>query len=87
MLSQIDGQKKTRNLQVKVTPNQFERIKNNAQAKGFVTVAQFLRYLALDKDMQFEKKFNELYDKIIDKEITLNALKKKIGNKKDDYLI
>jgi len=56
---------KNRCLRVKVTTNQHERIKVNAQAKGFKTISDYIRSLALDKDMAFDHKFNELYDKIV----------------------
>ena len=49
----------------RVTKNQFERIKINAQAKGFKTISEYLRSLALERDLIFDKKFEELYNKII----------------------
>lgn len=72
--------KKTMNIQVRVTRDQYGRIKNNAEAKGYTTVAQFMRYLALDKDMLFERKFNELYNQLM----RTNNNKK---GKKKKYLI
>jgi len=60
----------------RVTKNQHERIKINAQAKGFKSVSDYLRTLALEKDLIFEKKFNELYDKVINGKID-----KKYNNK------
>ena len=50
---------------VRVTEDQHERIKNNAFAKGFKTVAGYVRALTLEKDMIFEQKFNEIYDRLI----------------------
>ena len=50
---------------VRVTANQFERIRNNAHAKGFKTISAYVRSLTLRSDLIFEKKFNELYAKIV----------------------
>ena len=56
---------KTRFIQVRVTRSQYERIKNNAEANGFVTISAYIRALALDKDLAFQKKFNEMYTTIM----------------------
>ena len=50
---------------IRVTKNQFERIKINTQAKGFKTISGYIRSLALDKDMVFEKKFDQIYRTIV----------------------
>ena len=49
----------------RVTKNQFERIKINAQAKGFKSISDYLRALALEKDIVFEKKFDDIYNMIV----------------------
>jgi hypothetical protein len=58
---------KTRMILFRVTPTQYERILNNASAKGHKTMAGYLRYLALNKDMVFEKRFNEMYNVVVRK--------------------
>jgi len=58
---------KTRFIQIRVTKNQYERINNNARAKGFLTVSAYIRDLALGKDAAFERKVNELYEEIVGK--------------------
>jgi len=50
---------------VRITKNQHERIKINAEAKGFKTISGYIRSLALEKDIVFEKRFDELYEKIV----------------------
>ena len=50
---------------MRLTGNQHERIKVNAQAKGYKTISDYIRSLALDKDVAFDQKFNKLYDKIV----------------------
>ena len=52
----------------RVTKNQFERIKVNAQAKGYKTISQYVRSLMLEHDLVFEKKFDEIYQKLIPEE-------------------
>ncbi|MBN2420993.1 hypothetical protein JXB27_01805 [Candidatus Woesearchaeota archaeon] len=55
---------KTRYVQVRVNQNQFDRIKNNASAKGKKNVSEYARELMLDKSQCFERKFEELYQEI-----------------------
>jgi len=55
------GQKKTISIRVRVTPNQYERILAKAQSKGNLDVSQFIRYLALQRDVKFETRFNDMY--------------------------
>lgn len=62
---------KTRFIQFRVTRDQYERIKNNARAKGYLNLSHYLRNLALEKNFVFEQKFNEIYEVIVK------------GNKKD----
>ena len=56
---------KTRYVQVRVNQDQFERIKNNASAKGYKTTANYIRDLALEKHLAFERQFNEMYKEIV----------------------
>lgn len=58
---------KTRYIQVRVSPEQYERIRNNAQAKGFKTVSSFIRNILLEKDLLFEQKFGRMYEIIVRK--------------------
>lgn len=52
---------KTKLVVFRVTSSQYERIRNKAEAKGFKTISSFLRHLALEKDLVFEQKFEEMY--------------------------
>ena len=52
---------KTRYIQVRLTNNQYERICNNAQAKGYRTLSSYLRHVALDRDLIFDKHFLEIH--------------------------
>ena len=48
-------------IQVRVTPEQKERIKNKAMAKGYKTLTSYILSLALEKDLLFEQRFEEIY--------------------------
>ena len=50
-----------------VTEDQFTKIKHNAEARGFKTISQYLRHLALNKDLRFEKMLSEVHKKVIKK--------------------
>ena len=56
-----------RTLIVRLTKNQHERVKNNAESKGYKTISSYIRSLALEHDLGFVKKFDEIYTKLIDK--------------------
>ena len=56
---------KTRYVQVRVNQDQFERIKNNASAKGCKTTADYLHDAVLEKPLIFERKFEEMYQEIM----------------------
>lgn len=55
---------KTRYVQMRVDQAQFERIKNNASAKGYKTTADYLRDAVLEKPLIFERKFEEMHQEI-----------------------
>ena len=52
-------------LVVRLTKNQHERIRNNAEAKGYKTISSYIRTIALEYDLSFEKKFDEMYQKLV----------------------
>lgn len=40
---------------------EYERLKSNAKARGFSTIAGFLRSVSLDRDLWIEQKVQEIY--------------------------
>jgi len=52
---------KTKIIQIRVSNNQFLRIRNNALAKGYVTISAYLRQMGLSNDLAFEMKVDEMY--------------------------
>lgn len=56
---------KTRYFQVRVNQDQFDRIKNNASAKGYKTTSSYARDLMLEKNLVFDRQFSEMYKAIL----------------------
>jgi len=54
---------KARIVNFRVTEEQYNSIKRNAQNEGFNTVSKFIRHLALDQGYEVMKKINYLYEK------------------------
>ena len=52
---------KIRAVQIRLTRTQHERIKHNAQLKGFASLAAYLRYVALQHDLELERKVSEIH--------------------------
>jgi len=52
-------------LVVRITKNQYERIRIKAEAKGYITVSSYVRALTLGNDLGFEQKFDKMYDKVV----------------------
>lgn len=45
-----------------ITEEQFQRIKNKATSKGFVTISEYLRHVALALDLSIEEKIEKLWE-------------------------
>ena len=73
-------QRKHELIQCRVTSNQYERVKNLTAAKGFLRIADYMRYCALEKDLAFERKLEEIKNEILNlrKEIQELKIKKEI---------
>ena len=51
-----------RTIQVRMTKDQYERIRNNTEVKGFHSMSAFMRFAALERDFIVEKKVCEIYN-------------------------
>jgi len=49
----------SRDIRVRVTKDQLDRIKLNAQAKGFKSISSYMRYLCLEYNQHVESKIIE----------------------------
>jgi hypothetical protein len=52
---------KTIYLHFRLTRQEHERIRNMALAKGFPSMAAFIRAITLERDLWLEKKIHEIY--------------------------
>ena len=55
-------------LRIRVTKAQKERIRENAEAKGFTTISAYLRSLALGGDTLLERRILAIYNKLFEVE-------------------
>lgn len=48
-------------IQIRLTRDQYERIKINSHVKGFSSMSAYLRYLGLDQDFVLQKRIYEIH--------------------------
>lgn len=58
-----------RSLVVRLTKNQHERLRNNAEAKGYKTLSSYIRAVTLEYDLSLEKKFDDIFDRLINESL------------------
>ena len=58
---------KIRTIQIRLSRQQYEQIKNDSMVKGFATLSSYLRFLALHRDQTLTKKVIEIHDAIFSK--------------------
>ena len=51
-----------RTIQVRMSRDQYERIKNNTELKGFHSMSSFMRFAALEQDFIVEQKIVEIHN-------------------------
>ena len=56
-----------RTIQIRLSRDQYDRIKADALASGFYSVSGYLRYLALGRNFFLETKINEIHQMIVGK--------------------
>jgi hypothetical protein len=52
---------RNRTIQIRLTREQYERIRNTAEMKGFGSLSSFLRFVALDQDFVLHQKVSEIH--------------------------
>ncbi len=57
-----------RTIQVRMTRDQYERIKNNSRIKGFNSLSSYMRYVALDQDFVLQSKIAEIHRHLLSDE-------------------
>ena len=52
---------KNRTIQIRLTRDQYERIKNNSRIKGFSSLSTYLRFVALEQDFVLQQRIYEIH--------------------------
>lgn len=73
-------QRKNKTVRFRITSGQYDRLLNIVKARDFSTVSDYLRFIAFEKDLLFEMRFNEMHNAII-------GIKEKIENNKEPKII
>ena len=81
----MSNHRKTGLIRIRVTPLQYERIENKAEAKGFESIAQYVRSSILEKDIITERKIDDIHKKIMNWKEIKHIMRTR--NKKEDLLI
>lgn len=55
-----------RTIQIRLTKDQYERIKNYSRMKGFNSLSGYLRFVALEQDFVLQKKIYEIHTFLIE---------------------
>lgn len=59
----------TRSIQIRLSRDQFSRIKADCHNQGFNSVSSYIRYLALGSSRVMEEKIFEIHRKIMGREV------------------
>lgn len=81
----MPNNKKTRLIRIRVNQQQYERIENKAEAKGFESIAQYIRSIALEKDIITERKIDDIHRILINGKQSKQIIRTRY--KKEDFLI
>jgi len=54
-----------RTIQIRLTKDQYERIKNNSRIKGFSSLSSYLRYVALNQDFVLHQRILEIHGHLL----------------------
>ena len=52
-------------MKVRMTRSQFEKVQFDAEVKGFKTMSQYMRHLALEREDGVLRKIHELHEKML----------------------
>lgn len=62
-------------IRFRVDREQHERINNKARAKGYASVSEYMRHLALEKDMVIEQYVLETHETVLELHTLLKHLR------------
>ncbi len=71
------GTKKIYKYQVRLTRDQYERLKHNSRQRGFEYLSSYVRFMCLDHDMWMTRKISEIHTHLLGQEPAPLRSKKK----------
>lgn len=79
----ITLQRKNKILKFRITSQQYNILKNITEAKGFATLSDYLRFIALEKNLLFDRKIDEIYNAVMKLSVKDSKEVKKKTNNED----
>lgn len=75
-----DNTRKSKTIRFRMSSTHYDRLKNLAEAKGFTSMSEYLRFAALEKDVLLEIQLNGIYEAVINikKKLEVDSKRKKI---------
>ena len=70
------GKNKIYKYQVRLTKDQYERLKQNARQRGFSFLSSYVRFAALDMDFLMARKITEIHEHIFGEPQQVRSKKK-----------
>ena len=71
------GTKKIYKYQVRLTRDQYERLKQNCKLRGFSYLSSYVRFMTLDNDLWMHKKISEIHTHLLGEQPVVRRSKKK----------
>jgi hypothetical protein len=56
---------RNRTVQVRLTRDQYERMKGNCQVRGFGSLSSFVRFVTLEQDLVLQQKVHEIHHHLL----------------------
>jgi hypothetical protein len=70
-----------RTIQVRMTRDQYERVKNNSRVRGFNSLSAYLRFVALDQDLVLQHKIFEIHAHLLGQAPTVRSKRQPADNR------
>ena len=68
---------KIRTIQVRLTRQQYDRVKNDSVEKGFGTLSSYFRYLALHREQAISKMIIQIHDSVVGNDPQANKIRER----------
>ena len=71
---------RNRTVQVRLTKDQYERMRGNCQVRGFGTLSSFIRFVTLEQDLVLQQKVHEIHRHLLGMPKVEKRRKKLLGD-------